>query len=120
MPRQVQPAADLQPVAQDLRRLDRIGRLGRLIPRRVEAAERGEVELAIPYQLHGLEGDSGRMTGVTLATLKGEVKTVQADHLLVLYTCWELTSITSFLLIGNRHTESRARAAARCACASSG
>ena len=37
---------------------------------------------------------------------------VQADHLLVLYTCWELTSITSFLLIGNRHTESRARAAA--------
>ena len=37
---------------------------------------------------------------------------VQADHVLVLYTCWELTSITSFLLIGNRHTESRARAAA--------
>ena len=27
-------------------------------------------------------------------------------------SCWELTSITSFLLIGNRHTESRARAAA--------
>ncbi len=26
--------------------------------------------------------------------------------------CWELTSVTSFLLIGNRHTESRARAAA--------
>ena len=37
---------------------------------------------------------------------------VQADNVLVLYTCWELTSITSFLLIGNRHTESRARAAA--------
>ena len=37
---------------------------------------------------------------------------VQADHVIVLYTCWELTSITSFLLIGNRHTESRARAAA--------
>ena len=32
--------------------------------------------------------------------------------MLVLYTCWELTSITSFLLIGNRHTEPRARAAA--------
>ena len=50
-----------------------------------QAAERGEVELAIPYQLHGLEGDSGRMTGVTLATLKGEVKTVQADHLLAFF-----------------------------------
>src|SRR5690606_15971369 len=31
---------------------------------------------------------------------------------LVLYTCWELTSVTSFLLIGNRHDQSRARAAA--------
>ena len=50
-----------------------------------QAAERGEVELAIPYQLHGLEGDAGRMTGVTLATLKGEVKTVQADHLLAFF-----------------------------------
>ena len=50
-----------------------------------QAAERGEVELAIPYQLHGLEGDSGRLTGVTLATLKGEVKTVPADHLLAFF-----------------------------------
>ena len=50
-----------------------------------QAAERGEVELAIPYQLHGLEGDAGQMTGVTLATLKGEVKTVRADHLLAFF-----------------------------------
>ena len=37
---------------------------------------------------------------------------VVADNLLVLYGFWELTSITSFLLIGNDHTDPRARAAA--------
>ena len=49
------------------------------------AAARGEVEMAIPYQLHGLEGDGARLTGVVLSTLKGEVKTVPADHLLAFY-----------------------------------
>jgi thioredoxin reductase (NADPH) len=50
-----------------------------------QAAARGEVEMAIPYQLHGLEGDGSRLTGVVLATLKGETKTVPADHLLPFY-----------------------------------
>ena len=49
------------------------------------AAGRGEVEMAIPYQLHGLEGDGTTLTGVQLATLKGEVKTVPADHLLAFF-----------------------------------
>ncbi len=49
------------------------------------AAERGEVEMAIPYQLHGLEGEGGRLTGVQIATLKGEVRTVPADFLLPFY-----------------------------------
>ncbi|MEN0075714.1 MAG: NAD(P)/FAD-dependent oxidoreductase [Paracraurococcus sp.] len=49
------------------------------------AAARGEVEMAIPYQLHGLEGDGARLTGVVLSTLKGELKTVPADHLLPFY-----------------------------------
>ena len=49
------------------------------------AAARGEVEMAIPYQLHGLEGDGSTLTGVTLATLKGEQKTVPADHLLAFF-----------------------------------
>ena len=35
-----------------------------------------------------------------------------ADDLLLLYTCWELTSVTSYLLIGNKHTDPKARAAA--------
>jgi thioredoxin reductase (NADPH) len=50
-----------------------------------QAAARGEVEMAIPYQLHGLEGDGSRLAGVRLATLKGEQKTVEADHLLAFF-----------------------------------
>ena len=37
---------------------------------------------------------------------------VLADNLIVLYGFWELTTITSFLLIGNTHADGRARAAA--------
>ena len=37
---------------------------------------------------------------------------VLADNLLVLYGFWELTSVTSFLLIGNKHEDIAARAAA--------
>jgi multicomponent Na+:H+ antiporter subunit A len=56
--------------------------------------------------------DLGRLAGLLVLFAGSMLGLVQADHLLVLYTCWELTAITSFLLIGNRHTESRARAAA--------
>jgi multicomponent Na+:H+ antiporter subunit A len=56
--------------------------------------------------------DLGRLAGLLVLFGGSMLGLVQADHMLVLYTCWELTSVTSFLLIGNRHTESRARAAA--------
>lgn len=49
------------------------------------AAAKGEVEMAIPYQLHGLEGDGSNLTGVVLSTLKGEIRTVPADYLLPFY-----------------------------------
>jgi thioredoxin reductase (NADPH) len=50
-----------------------------------QAAARGEVELAIPYQLHALRGEGGVLSAVELATLKGEVKAVEADHLLAFF-----------------------------------
>ena len=50
-----------------------------------EAARRGEVEMAVPYQLRGLEGDGSRLSGAVLATLKGETRTVPADHLLAFF-----------------------------------
>ena len=49
------------------------------------AAERGEIEMAIPYQLHGLKGDGARLQAVEVATLKGEVKAIPADHLLAFF-----------------------------------
>ena len=49
------------------------------------AAERGEIEMAIPYQLHGLKGDGSRLEAVTLATLKGEERDIPADHLLAFF-----------------------------------
>lgn len=50
-----------------------------------EAAARGEIAMAVPYQLHGLEGDGSRLSGVVLATLKGEMRSVPADHLLAFF-----------------------------------
>ncbi len=49
------------------------------------AAARGELDLAIPYQLHALEGDGARLSHVVLATLKGEERRVEADHLLAFF-----------------------------------
>ncbi|WP_137179694.1 NAD(P)/FAD-dependent oxidoreductase [Roseomonas sp. AR75] len=49
------------------------------------AAERGEIEMAIPYQLHGLQGEGGVLAAVEVATLKGEVKAIPADFLLPFY-----------------------------------
>ncbi|MCR0983387.1 NAD(P)/FAD-dependent oxidoreductase [Roseomonas populi] len=49
------------------------------------AAAKGELEMAIPYQLHALKGDGAKLTHVTLATLKGEERDVEADHLLAFF-----------------------------------
>lgn len=50
-----------------------------------DAAARGELDLAIPYQLHSLKGDGSALTHVTLATMKGETMDVEADHLLAFF-----------------------------------
>jgi len=50
-----------------------------------QAAARGEIEMAVPFQLRALEGDGSRLSGVVLATLKGETRTVPADHLLAFF-----------------------------------
>ncbi len=46
-------------------------------------AESGEVvELVVPYQLAGLEGEGGRLEAVTVKTLDGEMRRLEADVLL--------------------------------------
>ena len=56
--------------------------------------------------------DLGRLAGLLVLFAGAMVGLVQADHLLLLYSCWEITSVTSYLLIGNTHTDPNARAAA--------
>ena len=50
---------------------------------------------------------------VSTAILAGDLALVLADDLLYLFVCWELTSITSYLLIGFNHESATARRAAR-------
>ena len=42
----------------------------------------GKVEMVIPYQLSGLVGDNGMLTGVEVETLDGEKRMLDADRLL--------------------------------------
>ncbi len=46
------------------------------------AAARGEIEMVIPYQLHGLHGAGGVLSGVEVVTLQGETRMLPADILL--------------------------------------
>lgn len=46
------------------------------------AAAQGEIEMVIPYQLHGLHGVDGSLAEVEVATLKGETRRLPADVLL--------------------------------------
>ncbi|MSP05073.1 MAG: NAD(P)/FAD-dependent oxidoreductase [Acetobacteraceae bacterium] len=46
------------------------------------AATRGEIDMVIPYQLHGLHGADGVLSGVEVATVQGETRIIPADILL--------------------------------------
>jgi thioredoxin reductase (NADPH) len=45
-------------------------------------ADEGRVDLVIPYQLHALEGKSGRLDAVIVADLDGSTRRLEADALL--------------------------------------
>jgi thioredoxin reductase (NADPH) len=45
-------------------------------------AEEGRIELVIPYQLHALEGESGKLSAVIVADLAGQTRRLEADCLL--------------------------------------
>ncbi len=49
------------------------------------AAARGEIELAILYQLHALHGADGRLAAVEVATLQGDTRRLPADRLLAFF-----------------------------------
>jgi thioredoxin reductase (NADPH) len=45
----------------------------------------GRLELAVPYQLHGLEGHDGKLEAVVVASLEGGIRRLEADVLLPFY-----------------------------------
>jgi thioredoxin reductase (NADPH) len=45
-------------------------------------ATRHNIEMVVPYQLHGLQGENGALSAVEVATLEGEIRTLPADVLL--------------------------------------
>src|SRR5690606_21264805 len=54
----------------------------------------------------------GRVAGLLTLFAGAMLGVVVADNLLLLYVCWELTSVTSYLLIGIDDDEAEPRAAA--------
>jgi len=59
---------------------DSVARLHDLARRRP-----ANLELVVPYQLHGLEGRDGRLEAVLVANLEGETRRLEADALLPFY-----------------------------------
>jgi multicomponent Na+:H+ antiporter subunit A len=55
----------------------------------------------------------GRLFLVLILFMLAMIGAVSADHVIVLFLCWELTSLTSFLLVGFNQDDARARASAR-------
>jgi len=47
-----------------------------------ELAKQGRIELVVPYQLDGLEGDGRQLSGVRVADLDGNTRLLEADALL--------------------------------------
>ncbi len=54
----------------------------------------------------------GRLAGLLALFAGAMFGLVTADNLLLVYVCWELTSVTSYLLIGNADRDAEARGAA--------
>jgi multicomponent Na+:H+ antiporter subunit A len=58
------------------------------------------------------ERDLGRIAGLLVLFAGAMVGLVEANNVFFFYVCWEITSVTSYLLIGNAYENPRARAAA--------
>jgi len=72
----------------------------------------GVLVLLYSISYFGRRDDLGRLAGLLVAFAGAMLGIVWADGLLTLFVFWELTSITSFLLIGFDDTNASARAAA--------
>lgn len=48
-------------------------------------AKSGKIEMVVPYQLEGLEGDGKALKGVVVKSMDGDVRTLDAQHLLAFF-----------------------------------
>ncbi|HYC03374.1 MAG TPA: NAD(P)/FAD-dependent oxidoreductase [Azospirillaceae bacterium] len=55
------------------------------VARMEQLAAEGRIEMVVPYQLSGLEGEGGTLTGVRVETLEGEQRLLEADSLLAFF-----------------------------------
>lgn len=72
----------------------------------------GTLVFVYAWHYFGSSEKTGRAAGLLTLFAGSMLGVVLADNLLLLYVCWELTSVTSYLLIGIDDTEPEARAAA--------
>jgi thioredoxin reductase (NADPH) len=56
-----------------------------MVARMQELATSGRIEIVTPYQLAGLEGASGALSGVVVETLDGDRRTLPADAMLAFF-----------------------------------
>jgi thioredoxin reductase (NADPH) len=69
-----------------------------------EAVGRGEIEMVVPYQLHGLVGAGGALSTVEVATLDGAIRQVPADVLLPFFgLSMDLGPIAAWGLQSEKH-----------------
>ena len=67
-------------------------------------AKDGKIELVVPYQLHGLEGTGGKLSGVVVQDLDGKNRTLAADALLPFFgLSMDLGPIAGWGLALERH-----------------
>lgn len=72
----------------------------------------GVLIFAYAYAYFGSRSDLGKFAGTLTAFAGAMLGLVLADNLLALYLFWEMTSVTSYLLIGFEDQKASARAAA--------
>lgn len=72
----------------------------------------GTLVFAYGWRYFGATEKAGRVGGLLTLFAGSMLGVVLADNLLMLYVCWELTSVTSYLLIGIDDAKPEARRAA--------
>jgi thioredoxin reductase (NADPH) len=74
--------ADIAAHVMVVHRRDKFRAAPETVGRMRDLAASGRIEMVVPYQLSGLEGVDGQLTGVRVETLDGESRLLAADRLL--------------------------------------